>query len=121
MEDIKVWASLIGQFGLPLVVAVWYIWWELPAQRKREEERNKLNNELIERIIKDCDARSEAIREKDREHALEIQRLAGEIHKVSTENLVGAVNNNSKQLEELRNKLDKALEKFIQMPQRGKS
>ena len=119
MEDVKIWASLIGNFGLPIVFVLWYFIVDRPAQRKREETLETNWKQWAMDMLKDQRTENEQNRVTDKAHALELAKLSGEIHKTATQELATAIGRNSdvigkntEEVERLGQNLNRTLEEF---------
>lgn len=115
-EEVKVWAALIGNFGLPIVFVLWYFIIDRPAQRRREEDIEKRSYERMAQSLVDRDKVFESTRNSDRQHQMEIAKLQGEIHLSATREMTSAIGKNTEEVERLTDSLGKALEEFRRGP-----
>jgi len=113
MDEIKVWAFIVGQIGVPTAIVLWYFLIERPNQRKREEALEKRLDDRLDKLLTEerttCDTR----RAEDRQHALELAKLGGEIHLTATRELKEVGGRQTEAIERLEARMEKVLEEFV--------
>jgi hypothetical protein len=111
-EELKIWAFIIGNVGLPVSIVVWYFTIERPNQRKREDKLVTDMDAKWERFLveerKYCDDR----RAEDRIHSLEIAKLSGEIHLTASRELREGYGRHTEAIERMEARFESVLEIF---------
>lgn len=112
MEEVKVWAFIIGNIGIPAAIVCWYFLVERPNQRKREEKMEERFDLKLQQMLDAERATCDNRRVEDKQHALELAKLSGEIHLTASRELREGLNRNSDVVERLEARLERSLSEF---------